>query len=108
MSAKESGDPIDAVIAKPLRWRANKLAARLNLREADRARPGITTIGAVDVTKAEREAARKARKRQNMRKRRQAAGAKPRAECLATSAERTKPREAEPPAAGEPCQRPNR
>jgi hypothetical protein len=86
---------IEAVLTKPLRWRADKLAARLNLREADRARLGITTIGAVDMTKAEREAARKVRKRQAMRKRRLAAGAKSRTEYLATSVERTKPWEAD-------------
>jgi hypothetical protein len=86
---------LEAVIAKPLRWRADKLAARLNLREADRARLGITTIGAVDMTKAEREAARKARKGQAKRERRRKQGAKPRAEYLAAAAERTKPWAAE-------------
>jgi hypothetical protein len=91
MSADETIELINIVIAKPLRWRADKLASRLNLREADRARLGITTIGAVDMTKAEREAARKARMRQAKREQRRKQGFKPRAEYLATSAERTKP-----------------
>jgi hypothetical protein len=95
MSAQETDDLINAVIAKPLRWRADKLATRLNLREADRARLGIKTIGAVDMTKAEREAAWKARKRQAKRERRRKQGAKPRAEYLAASAERAKPWEEE-------------
>jgi hypothetical protein len=82
---------IEQAIAKPLRWRADKLAVRLNLTAADRSRLGIKTIGACDLTKAEREAARKARKRQTERKGRRAKGVKPRAEYLATSAERAKP-----------------
>jgi hypothetical protein len=85
----------DAAIAKPLRWLADTLGKRLGLREADRARLGITTIGAVDMTKAERETARKARMRQAKREQRRKQGVKPRAEYLATSAERTKPWEAE-------------
>src|SRR6476659_3845152 len=34
------------VIAKPYRWKADKLAKRLNLSDAERQRLGITTIGA--------------------------------------------------------------
>jgi hypothetical protein len=47
------------------------------------------------MTKAEREAARKARNRQAKRDKRRKQGAKPRAEYVATSAERTKPSQAE-------------
>jgi hypothetical protein len=88
MSADGMATLIDAVIAKPLRWRADTLAKRLNLKESDRARLRITTIGAVDVTKAEREAARNARKRKAKRKARADRGVKPRAEYLAQSFER--------------------
>jgi hypothetical protein len=91
MSADEVASLIANVIAKPIRWRADPMAARLGLKEADRARLGITTIGAVDMTKAEREAARKAQKREAKREQRRKHGTKPRAEYLATSAERTKP-----------------
>ena len=86
---------IEKAIAKPLRWRADKLGARLNLTAADRARLGIKTIGACDMTKTEREAARKARKRQAKREQRRKQGSKPRAQYLAESAEHTKPWEAE-------------
>jgi hypothetical protein len=68
MSADGIATLIDTVIAKPLRWRADTLAKRLNLKEADRARLRITTIGAADMTKAEREAATEARKRQAKRR----------------------------------------
>jgi hypothetical protein len=95
MSAQQMADLTDTVIAKPLRWRADKLAACLGLKEADRTRLGITTIGAADMTKAEREAARKARKRQAKLKGRRAQGVKSRTEYLAGSAERMKPWEAE-------------
>jgi hypothetical protein len=81
----------DAVVAKPLRWRADKLAARLNLREADRARLRITTIGACDMTKAEREAARNVRKLQAKRQKRLEQGAKSRSEYEGQSISKAKP-----------------
>jgi hypothetical protein len=91
MSADEMASLITNVIAKPIRWRADTMAGRLGLMEADRARLGITTIGAVDVSKAEREAARKARKRQAKREKRRAKGAIARREHLAQSKEQAKP-----------------
>jgi hypothetical protein len=91
MSADEMASLITNVIAKPIRWRADPMAARLGLKEADRARLRITTIGAVDVTKAEREAARKARMRKAKADKRRANGLKPRAEYLAQFKERAKP-----------------
>jgi len=86
---------IEQTIAKPLRWRADKLGKLLNLVEADRRRLGITTIGAADVTKEQRAAARKARKREAMQRRRRNAGAKPRSEYEAAAAGHGKPWEAE-------------
>ena len=68
------------VISKPLRWRADKLATRLNLTEAERKRLRITTIGAVDLTRQQRKDRRRARDRALKHARRLAAGAKPRAE----------------------------
>lgn len=86
---------IASVIANPIRWRADKLAARLRLTEAERRRLHITTIGAVDMTKAERAQRRQERKRQRKQRRRREQGAKPRAEYEAKSLSRTKPWEVE-------------
>lgn len=91
MSEEETGAIIDRVTANPIRWRADKLAQRLHLTEAERRRLGITTIGAIDMSRAERKQARKLRQRQRMRGRRKARGAKPRAEYEANSINRTKP-----------------
>jgi hypothetical protein len=82
------------VIAKPIRWRADKLAIRLNLNEAERQRLRITTIGAVDVDKEERHRRRQARKHLRKQLMRRARGAKPRAEYEANSITRNKPWEA--------------
>jgi hypothetical protein len=82
---------IDAVLAKSLRWCADTLGKRLNLTEAERSRLKITTIGSVDMTKAERESARKARKRQAKRQQRRKQGIKPRAEYEQHSINRAKP-----------------
>jgi hypothetical protein len=94
MNPREARDLTAKVLAKPLRWRADKLARRLNLHEAERQRLRITTIGAVDLDKAERKARRKLRARQRKEERRRAKGAKPRAEYEARSLTRTKPWEA--------------
>jgi hypothetical protein len=88
-------DELDAVLAKPLRWRADKLGRRLNLTETERSRLNITTIGTVDMTKDERAAARKARKRQAKREKRRKQGIKPRAEYEASAIGHGKPWEAE-------------
>jgi hypothetical protein len=82
------------VVAKPLRWRADRLAARLNLNEAERRRLRITTIGACDLTRKDRLARRKQRARDSQEARRRAAGAKSRAEYEANAVSRTKPWEA--------------
>jgi hypothetical protein len=91
MRLDEADRLIEAVLAKPFRWCADKLGKRLNLTEAVRTKLRITTIGSVDMTKAEREAARKARKRADMRQRRKNAGTKSRREYLAASTEQAKP-----------------
>jgi len=74
---------VDSVTTKTLRWRTDTLAARLGLTEAVRTRLRITTIGAIDMNKDEREEARKARKVQAKRKKRRKQGTKPRDEYLA-------------------------
>jgi hypothetical protein len=78
-------------IAKPIKWSADKLGRRLNLTEAERQRLRITTIGAVDVDKAERQTRRKERKRLREQARRRAAGAKSRAEYETQSISKAKP-----------------
>lgn len=79
ITAAELEQLVDDVRTKPRRWRADTLAERVNLTEAERSRLKITTIGAVDVTKAERTAARLARARETKAQKRRAAGAMPRA-----------------------------
>jgi hypothetical protein len=83
----ETAALIEAVIARPLKWTADKLGQRLRFTDADRDRLGITTIGGFDCLKPKREARR--RKLNNAAKRlnRAEAGAAPHA----TSAEQTKP-----------------
>ncbi|WP_315729129.1 hypothetical protein [Bradyrhizobium sp. SZCCHNS2015] len=82
---------IDAVLAKPRRWRADPIGKKINLRDVDRTRLGIKTIGAADVSKQQRAARRKAQKREDMKRRRTASGTKPRAEYEAQSIAQSKP-----------------
>jgi hypothetical protein len=70
-------------IAKPRRWRADKLAWRLRLTYADRTTLKITTIGSVDKPKSQRWHDRQERARQAKEECRREQGAKPRAEYLA-------------------------
>lgn len=78
-------------IAKPRRWRADKLAWRLRLTHADRATLKITTIGSIDVPKSARYHQREERKAKAKRQRRRAAGARPREQYEAASISRAKP-----------------
>lgn len=78
-------------ILRPRRWKADKLAWRLKLTDADRDQLGITTIGSIDISRAERTARREARKYERLIVRRRLKGAKPRAEYEAQSLSRTKP-----------------
>jgi hypothetical protein len=78
-------------IAKPRRWRADKLAWRLRLTSADRATLKITTIGAVDKPKSERWHERQERTRAVKEGRRRAAGARKREEYEAASLARAQP-----------------
>jgi hypothetical protein len=79
------------VSANPLRWKADTLAARLNVSYAERQRLKLTTIGAVDVPASGRELLRKQRNKQRKTDARRAKGAKPRAVYEAESAESTRP-----------------
>jgi hypothetical protein len=91
MAGAEGAELVNRVLQKPLRWRADTLAKRLRLTEAERRRLRICTIGCVDMTKQERQQARKLRQRQRDRARRRAQGAKLRAEYEAGSINRTRP-----------------
>jgi hypothetical protein len=75
MSNQEFAAAIARAIAKPIHWRADKLAKRLNLTDAERKRLRIRTIGAVDVTKAERAARRRQQARERDESRRRSKGA---------------------------------
>jgi hypothetical protein len=59
---------IAKVFRKPIMYRADTLAQKLGLTFARRQRLGITTIGAIDVSKEERQEMRKAKARDRMRK----------------------------------------
>lgn len=78
-------------ITQPQRWKADRLAWRLHLTESDRATLGITTIGAIDLTKAERTKRRHRRNIEAKRAARRARGAKPRAHYETNAINRQKP-----------------
>lgn len=95
MREPEAETIIAHVIAKPIRWRADTLAKRLNLTDAERGRLRIKTIGAVDLDREQRAARRRDRKRDRDRDRatarRIAKGRKPRSIYLATALTVTEP-----------------
>lgn len=86
---------LDALIAeaitRPKRWRADKLAWRLRLTAAERKTLRITTIGAIDAPKSQREHDRLERERQRKQAKRRATGARPRAEYEAKAISRQEP-----------------
>jgi hypothetical protein len=94
MTREEVDLILATVLAKPLRFRADTLGARLGLREVERARLRIRTIGAIDLSKAERLARRRDRQRRNRAQLRRTNGVRPRAIYEATSATRRRPWEA--------------
>jgi len=87
----ERATVVELVLANPLKFKADTVAARIGLTAERRARLKIRTIGAIDQTSAERIAARKAQKREALREKRRRTGTKPRADYLAQSAEQAKP-----------------
>lgn len=95
MAPEIAGNLATAVLVKRIRWTADKLAVRLGLTSAERNRLKITTIGAIDQTKAERLVERRKRKRQADRERcrraRLAKGAKSRTDYETQSMTRQKP-----------------
>src|SRR5262249_13232521 len=91
MQPSDAAALVDAVLAKPRRWKADTLAKRLGLTDAMRRALNIRTIGASDMTKAERQAARRERKREAQRRRRRLRGQQPRTEYLENSLTHTQP-----------------
>lgn len=74
------------------RWQdADEMANRIGLSLADRELLEVRTIGAVGITKRQRRALQKAKRRERETKRRRASGAKPRAEYEAGSISRAEP-----------------
>lgn len=82
------------IAQNPRRYKADTLAALLNLTMSSRTALGITTIGAVDCNKRQRAELRRDRKRTYAEAQRRANGAKPRAQYEAESLSRTRPWEA--------------
>jgi hypothetical protein len=95
MPADQIAGLLDEAIEHPRRWKADTLGWVLRLTAGDRARLGVTTIGAFDLGRAARTQRLKGRKRSRAEAERRAAGAKTRAEYLADSLSRKKPWEAE-------------
>ena len=58
---------IGEVTSCPLKWSADKLAWKLRLTDADRTELKIRTIGAIDCSREQRAARRKARRNEMMR-----------------------------------------
>jgi hypothetical protein len=80
MSPRDHERLISEVEECPLKWTADKLAWKLRLTQAEREGLGITTIGAIDLPKAERVKRRAIAKRERMRAIRKTKGAMSRAE----------------------------
>ena len=70
MSAAETECLINRVTDAPRRWRADGLASLLGLKDAERTALKITSIGATDFSKADREERRKLKRREDARERR--------------------------------------
>lgn len=91
LSIRELDRLLAEVVTRPRRWKAQRLAWRLRLTEADRKTLQITTIGSIDVGTADRLKARQERNRIAKLLARRAKGVKPRAQYLATSINAAKP-----------------
>jgi hypothetical protein len=91
MASDMAAQIIRLVTSNPIKWRADTLAQRVRLTEAERRQLGIRTIGSIDMTREERKKARRLRQRQRDLARRRAQGARPRAEYEANSISRSKP-----------------
>ena len=91
MPELEAARMVANICSSPRRYKADTLAAKLNLTAAERTALRITTIGAVDMLKEKRAARRRQRDLQRKKRDRRARGARPRAEYEANSVSRAKP-----------------
>jgi hypothetical protein len=91
MSPLEAGRLTEAALAKPLRWRAEKLGEAFRLTDAERTRLKIRTIAPIDVTPAEIAKRRKQRDRERKAAARRAAGAQQRKQYEAAAVGHGKP-----------------
>jgi hypothetical protein len=89
----------DKVVAKPYRFTADAIGKLMGLKDEERSALGITTIGAIDRDKKQRERDRAEAKLRRDRERalgkRRQRGVRPRSEYLRKSLSQTKPWEAE-------------
>jgi hypothetical protein len=80
---------------QPIKLKADTLAKRLGVTNAERTALRFSTIGAADLTRADRAKAKRKRKTDAERDRRRRKGAVPRAQYLANALSRTRPWETE-------------
>lgn len=95
LTAAEQREIVPPILANPQRWKADALAWRLRLTKEERNMLGITTIGAIDESKAARTKRRRALDRQRKENVRRAKGMKPRKVYEGQSVNSAKPWELE-------------
>jgi hypothetical protein len=91
MSPLDAGRLTDAALAKPLRWRAEKLGEAFRLTDVERTELKIRTIAAIDITPAELAERRKQHDRDRKAAARRAGGAQQRNQYEACSMGHGKP-----------------
>ena len=91
LTVGEKARILPPILMNPRVWTADELARELNLTMQERTMLGITTIGAIDMNKAQRAKHRKTKAKLRMRRRRAQVGALPRAQYEAKSISRAKP-----------------
>jgi hypothetical protein len=95
LTRAEQREVVGAALTNPQRWKADALAWRLRLTKEQRRMLGITTIGAIDESKALRAKRRRQKERERKERARRAKGIKPRAEYEKQAISAAKPWEAE-------------
>lgn len=95
LTAGERKEIVPPILANPTRWKADALAWRLGLTRKERTMLGITTIGAIDESKAQRTRRRRAADRLRKENARRAQGSKPREEYRRNGISASKPWQAE-------------
>jgi hypothetical protein len=95
LTVAEQRDLVGQALANPQRWTADQLAWRLRLTREQRTMLGITTIGAIDESKAARAKRRRERDRFRKQAQRRAKGCKSRKEYEKQSISDCRPWEGE-------------